>query len=509
MGTAIKPTGYAPVNGLHLYYESHGSGPPLVLLHGGLGSTAMLGDLRPALAQRRQVIAVDLQGHGRTADIDRPLSYEAMAEDIAALLRYLGIAHADVMGYSLGAGVALRTAIQHPALIRKLVIISVPYRRRGWYPEILAAMAQMGPESAEMMKPSPLYLTYARIAPRPEDWPVLVTKTSDLLRKDYDWADEVAALKAPTMLIFGDADSLPPAGRPHQGRLALCLAGRPGAVTRDIREPGHSLFCLSGRAMANQVTQTALGPMVTVAVEQAFPPKTRLLDDRVAYRFLPFVGKLAVSLSRVPPLRSLLIGLTERDSPGVCGGMLRRKRYIDDQVVDALKGGITTVVNLGAGWDTRAYRLSSLRAVQVFEVDLPETITAKRAKLERVFGQVPANVTLVPIDFEHQNLAEVLEAHGYRADEKALFIWEGVTQYLTEAGVRQTFAFLAQALPGSRLVFTYVQKAFLDGTAQFGLSARSQVAKVKDQLWAFGLEPDQVAAFLAPYGWREVEQMGR
>lgn len=245
-----------------------------------------------------------------------------------------------------------------------------------------------------------------------------------------------------------------------------------------------------------------------VAVEQTFPREKRLLNDEVAYQFLPFVGKVIVTLSRFLPLGTLWIGYSERDSPGVWGGVLRRKRYIDDKVVDALKAGITTVANLGAGWDTRVYRLSALRAARVFEVDLPETIEAKQTKLEQVFGRIPENVTLVPIDFNREDLDEVLRSHGYRPDEKTFFIWEAVTMYLSEAGVRQTLASLAQAPPGSRLGFTYVQKDFMDGTARFGLNAHSQLVKVGEHLWRFGLKSDQVAAFLAEYGWREVEQMG-
>jgi pimeloyl-ACP methyl ester carboxylesterase len=206
-GTTLK-TGYAPVNGLKLYYEVHGAGEPLILLHGGLGATEMFNQLLPVLSQGRQVIAADLQAHGRTADINRPMTFEAMADDIAALIRYLGLKKADVMGYSLGAGVALRVAIQHPGLVNKLVVVSTAFRRDGWYPEVLAGMAQVGPEAAESMKQTPMYQAYARIAPQPGDWPVLLTKVGELIRKEYDWSKEVAAIKAPTLLVFGDADAI-------------------------------------------------------------------------------------------------------------------------------------------------------------------------------------------------------------------------------------------------------------------------------------------------------------
>lgn len=202
---------YASVNGLRLYYESHGTGQPLVLLHGGLGSTGMYEPLLPSIGKGRQVIAVDLQGHGRTADIDRPFSCEAMGDDVAALLKSLRIEKADVMGYSLGGCVALRMAIQHPDAIRKLVLVSTPFSRHGWFPEVDAATAQLNAAAAEMMKPSPTYQTYAKIAPRPADWPVLVTKTGELMKKDYDWSKDVAAMRMPTLLVFGDADAIQPA----------------------------------------------------------------------------------------------------------------------------------------------------------------------------------------------------------------------------------------------------------------------------------------------------------
>jgi pimeloyl-ACP methyl ester carboxylesterase len=199
---------YASVNGLNLYYEIHGSGEPLILLHGGVGAIEMFGAVLPSLAQNRQVVAVDLQAHGRTADIDRPLSFELMAGDIVALIKHLGIEVADVMGYSLGGGVALRTAIQYPEVVRKLVLVSTPFKRDGWYPEVLAGMGQMGPQVAEPMKHTPMYQLYASIAPKPEDWPVLLTRLGELLRQDYDWSNEVAAIKAPTLIVVGDADSV-------------------------------------------------------------------------------------------------------------------------------------------------------------------------------------------------------------------------------------------------------------------------------------------------------------
>ena len=156
MASTDPQTGYAPVNDIELYYEIHGEGEPLVLLHGGVGASEMFGANLQELAKSRQVIAVHLQAHGRTADVDRPMGYEAMADDIAALIGHLGFERSDVMGYSLGGGVSLQTAIRHPEVVRKLVLVSSPFKREGWYPEVLAGM-QMGPEAAESMTQSPLH----------------------------------------------------------------------------------------------------------------------------------------------------------------------------------------------------------------------------------------------------------------------------------------------------------------------------------------------------------------
>ncbi len=203
-GTTTAPkTGYAPVNGLRMYYEIHGSGEPLILLHGGVVGIVMFGPNVAELAKNRKVIALELQGHGRTADIDRPLSCEGMADDVAGLMKYLGIERADVMGYSLGGAVALQTAFRHPESVRKLVIVSAAFKRDGWYPEVLAAMSQMGAGSAEMMKQSPLNQVYPNV-----NWAVLFTKLGALLKQDYDWSKQVAALKQQTMLVFADADAV-------------------------------------------------------------------------------------------------------------------------------------------------------------------------------------------------------------------------------------------------------------------------------------------------------------
>jgi len=202
---------YAKVNGLELYYEVHGTGRPLILLHGGLGAVAMFEQILPALAEQRQVIAVELQGHGHTADIDRPFSFESMADDVAALLKHLDLESADMLGYSLGGAVAWQTVIRHPAAIRKLVVVSSPCQRQAWYPEVLTGMAALNAAAAAAMIGSPPHQAYASTAPKPENWPVLVEKTGHLLQQDYDWSTDVAALKIPTQLIFGDADSVRPA----------------------------------------------------------------------------------------------------------------------------------------------------------------------------------------------------------------------------------------------------------------------------------------------------------
>jgi pimeloyl-ACP methyl ester carboxylesterase len=202
---------YADVNGIKLYYETQGTGRPLILLHGGLGAIEMFGSNLPALAKGRRLIAVDLQGHGRTADIDRPISVELMAGDIAALIKHLKLERPDIMGYSLGGGVALLTAIRYPELVGRLVMVSTPIRRNAFYPDILAQQAQVNAGAAEMLKQTPIYQLYMSIAPRPGDFPRLLDKMGEAMKKEFDFSNEVSSIKATTLIVAADADIFPPA----------------------------------------------------------------------------------------------------------------------------------------------------------------------------------------------------------------------------------------------------------------------------------------------------------
>jgi pimeloyl-ACP methyl ester carboxylesterase len=237
---------YAEVNGINLYYETHGSGRPLILLHGGLGSGEMFGPILPALSERHQVIAVDLQGHGRTADIDRPLDVRLMADDIAALIRHLGLDRPDVVGYSLGGGVALCTAIRHPDVVSRLVVASANIRRDAIYPEMLAQQGQVSAAAAEFMKDTPMYQLYQRVAPRPGDFPRLLDKIGEAMAKDFDFTEEVRGLRMPTLIVAADADMAPPS---HYVEVFNLLDGgvRDGGWMGEGRpKGGHALAILPG-----------------------------------------------------------------------------------------------------------------------------------------------------------------------------------------------------------------------------------------------------------------------
>ena len=245
--TEAKGAGaYADVNGINLYYEIHGTGRPLVLLHGGLGASEMFGPALERIAEGHQVIAVDLQGHGRTADVDRPIRLETMAEDIAALLDHLGIERVDAVGYSLGGGVAFQLAVRHPDRVRRLVVVSAYFRDDAVDPALRAQQDQVNASAAEFMKDTPMYALYTRLAPRPEDFPRLLDKIGEYMRQPFDMTEQLRGIQVPTMLVTADADMAPPS---HSVEAFKLLDGglRDGGWMGENRpRGGHALAVLPG-----------------------------------------------------------------------------------------------------------------------------------------------------------------------------------------------------------------------------------------------------------------------
>jgi pimeloyl-ACP methyl ester carboxylesterase len=268
----LKGTGgYADVNGINLYYETYGEGRPLILLHGGLGSGEMFGPIIPALAERHRVIAVDLQGHGRTADIDRPLSLEYLADDIAALIDHLGLERPDLVGYSLGGGVALHTAARHPDKVGKLVVVSVYLRPDVIHEELRAQQGQVNAAAAEFMKETPMYELYQRVAPRPEDFPRLLDKIGAFMADDFDYTETVRALRVPTLLVAADADQAPPS---HIVEVFKLLDGglRDGGWMGENRpKGGHALAILPGLTHYNIFASPLLAAVAVDFLDQEKP----------------------------------------------------------------------------------------------------------------------------------------------------------------------------------------------------------------------------------------------
>ena len=208
---ALKPaaTGYAEsAEGLRVYYEVYGQGEPIVVMAGGLMDISTMAQTIGPLSRNRQVIGIDLEGHGRTALRKTPMSHERNGDDVAAVLKHLKIAKADVAGYSHGGDAAIRMAIQHPDMVRNLIVISTAAERDGWFPEGLEGMEAVSSAQAEQMKQTPIYTRYAEVAPHPEQFPLLLDRMGELMRKDYDWRAEIAKLPMPTLLLFADHDAV-------------------------------------------------------------------------------------------------------------------------------------------------------------------------------------------------------------------------------------------------------------------------------------------------------------
>lgn len=259
-------TGHAPVNGLEMYYEIHGTGQPLVMLHGGLATIDFPGgQLLHMLAATRQVIAIEQQGHGRTADIDRPLTYEQMADDTAALIRHLGIEGADVFGHSMGGTTALGLAIRHPELVRKLVVASASFNNDGMRPENLAGMQGMTPDA---LAGTPMEAAYLAVAPNPGDWPTLLSRIGQLSRDFAGWsADDIRTITAPTLITLGDADAV------HLDHAIELLRLLGGDVNGDFAGvPNAQLAILPGTTHFSSLTRTdLLLPLITPFLDTPMP----------------------------------------------------------------------------------------------------------------------------------------------------------------------------------------------------------------------------------------------
>ena len=247
--------------------------------------------------------------------------------------------------------------------------------------------------------------------------------------------------------------------------------------------------------------------MMLAAMEQSEPPAQRLVDDDLAARFLPAPARWLITATPPKLMRRLMMTAMDRDGPGLWANITCRKRYIADKVTAALDD-VDAVVVLGAGLDTLPYRLARQTPIPIFEVDQPVNIERKAAAVRRVLGEPPSSIRLVPLDFERDDVLTALTGLGYHTEDRTFFVWEAVTQYLTADAMHATLENLRPAASGSRLVFTYVRRDFIDGVNFYGAERLYRRFRQRQLLWRFGLQPEEVAAFLAGHGWRLVEQLG-
>jgi pimeloyl-ACP methyl ester carboxylesterase len=267
----IKPadTGYAHVNGLKMYYEVYGTGKPLVMVHGSYMTIPMnWSHIIPLLANNRKVIVAEMQGHGRTRDIPREFSYEAMADDISGLLKHLKIDSADILGFSMGAGVTFQMGIRHPGQVRRLVILSGPYAHDGWWPEVVKSFATF---NADMFKGTPIQKQYDSLGNDPAHFPEFVKKVVSIDLKPYDWSKEVKNIKAPIFMAIGDAD-----GVRYEHALELIRAKGGGKMGDLTGVPTSRLAILPGTTHVGMIYNKQLIPMITYFLDSDLnePPPT-------------------------------------------------------------------------------------------------------------------------------------------------------------------------------------------------------------------------------------------
>ena len=258
--------------------------------------------------------------------------------------------------------------------------------------------------------------------------------------------------------------------------------------------------------MTKAAAKTSADPISIVAMEQSFPKDQRIVVDDLALQILPLSVRIVTRVMEIGFIRDWLINYTEKITPGIWGGILCRKRYINDKLND-MSDQIDGVVNLGAGLDTRVYKLNLISKLPIWELDQDVIINSKQTRLTKIFGSFPENVHTIGIDFDHEDVGKVLEKDGYSIDKKIFFIWEAVTQYLEEKSVRIIFDFLSHANNSSKIVFTYIRKDFLDGNNMYGME---EIYKrfVETGTWKFGMDPESWPQFLKEYGWRILEDVG-
>lgn len=257
--------------------------------------------------------------------------------------------------------------------------------------------------------------------------------------------------------------------------------------------------------MGRAAAKTGIMPTALVAVEQSFPQSQRIIEDALAIQMLPPGPRIFVRILMVHWIRDWLIELAEKSDPGMWCGLLCRKRYIDEKVTTC-RDEIDALVGLGAGFDTRSFRIPSLSGLPIWEIDQRENIGLKKKRLRKALGEIPANFKLLAVDFDCDDLAEELASQGYSESMRTFFVWEAVTQYVTEKGVRATFNWLARAAPGSLLAFTYVRRNFLTGETLYGWESGYK-RFVETGTWLFGMEPQDCPTFLIDYGWRLIEDV--
>ncbi|MBA7544403.1 putative S-adenosyl-L-methionine-dependent methyltransferase [subsurface metagenome] len=257
--------------------------------------------------------------------------------------------------------------------------------------------------------------------------------------------------------------------------------------------------------------QTGFGVSWVRATGTLYPKEKRLFEDPYSEKMLSPFLKFFIFLQRSPKINDAIVRSKEKSTPGIMGWLFCRFRYIDDVLKDSIaKKEIETVVNLGAGMDCRAYYIPGIKSVRYFEVDHPSVIEQKKAKMEKILGKLPEHVIFVPVDFEKQSLDTELKKAGYNLTSKTLFIWEGVTQYISKEANDSALKYVAQAAPGSKIVFTYILKSFIEGkNIHDGIKVMYKYMRKKDNpLWIFGLDPSDMENYLSKYSLSLIEDIG-